>query len=224
MKQIACSALFVIFSLHNAACQNVNDDIKRLNQRLKSNEATVSQLLKDETYNALHAEPAFREMIRNNAKPESITIVSDKEPGIRITVEGELLDKKGQPKKNILVYFYQTSDKGWYAEKSVHIASYEGDYRHARLFGYLRTDDKGRFSINTIKPKGYPQSDLAAHIHIHFWDDNKIVRCPAELQFEDDPRMTPERKIRSLAEGFLISKNTGSDEKPVYAYKIICDE
>lgn len=205
--------------------QNNGTTIKSIDQKLQSNKVTVTEILSDEAFSYLHPETAFREMIKANAKAEMITIVSEKEPGIRITVEGEVTNKKGMPIKNKLVYFYQTSDKGWYSDVGVHIAGYEGDYRHARLFGYLKTDEKGRFSFNTIKPKGYPQSDLAAHIHIHFLDSNaKSIHCPAELQFEDDPRMTPERKIRSQAEGFLISKNSGSEEKPVYSYKLICDE
>jgi protocatechuate 3,4-dioxygenase beta subunit len=52
----------------------------------------------------------------------------------------------------------------------------EGDRRHARLFGYLRTDENGKFEFSTVKPKGYPNSTLPAHIHIEIsLSESKIL-------------------------------------------------
>jgi len=33
-------------------------------------------------------------------------------------------------------------------------------------FGYAKTDTSGKFEIHTVKPSGYPQSELPAHIHV----------------------------------------------------------
>lgn len=120
-----------------------------------------------------------------------------------------------------LVYFYHTSDKGWYSDTAPHILMNEGDMGHARLFGYLKTDSKGQFEFETIRPKGYPNSDLPAHIHLMVWKDDQVVAgLPNELQFDDDPRLTPDRRSRSLREGNLIKKNSGTADKPVYLYDI----
>jgi protocatechuate 3,4-dioxygenase beta subunit len=97
----------------------------------------------------------------------------------------------------------------------------EGDMRHARLFGYLKTDSDGKFEFETIQPRGYPNSDLPAHIHITVWKNASLLNgVSGELLFDDDPRLTPERRQRSLSEGFLIEKNKGTLQVPVYFYAI----
>jgi protocatechuate 3,4-dioxygenase beta subunit len=202
--------------------QGTTDVINKLDLKLKSAKTTVSKVLGNDSLMYLHSLAPFREIIKENAKAEHITIISDSEPGTQITIKGLVTDEKGNPSRNLIVYFYQTSDKGWYSDTAAHILAYEGDFRHARLFGYLKTDNNGVFSFTTIKPKGYPKSDLAAHIHIHFWDAaSNPLRGPGELQFDDDPRMTPERRRESLASGYLISKNSGTEKLPVYEYKIV---
>jgi protocatechuate 3,4-dioxygenase beta subunit len=93
--------------------------------------------------------------------------------------------------------------------------------RHARLFTYVMTNNVGEFKIVTIRPRGYPNSDLPAHIHIAIWKDGQNVHgIPGELLFDDDERLTPDRKQRSVNEGFLIAKNTGTVSNPVYSYHI----
>ena len=92
---------------------------------------------------------------------------------------------------------------------------------HARLFGYLKTDSRGGFEFETIQPRGYPGSDFPGHIHIMVWKNGEpITGMPNEFQFEDDPRLTPDRKARSLREGNMIEKNSGTENKPVYFYTI----
>jgi protocatechuate 3,4-dioxygenase beta subunit len=171
----------------------------------------------------LHSLTPFREMIKRNATAEEITIAAPNEPGVQIVVNGTVTDKSGMPLNDILIYFYHTSDQGWYSDTAVHILVREGDHRHARLFGYVKTDAQGKFTIHTIRPNGYPKSDLAAHIHIQMWkaDGTQLPGIPGELQFADDIRMTTVRRKRSIAEGFLVAENTGTKEKPVYNYIII---
>lgn len=203
------------------SCQHTEDAISRIDLQLKKGQITVSKILSSDSLMYLHSLTRFREVIRSNARAEKLSMVTDKEPGTRISVKCRVTDTKGVPQKDLLVYVYQTSDKGWYSDTGAHILVNSGDVNHARLFGYLKTDDKGEFVIETIRPKGYPRSDLPAHIHIHFWSAAaRPLRGPGELLFDDDPRLTPERKSRSLEEGYLISKNTGTEQKPVYEYKI----
>ena len=205
-----------------ATCQNTGNAINNINLQLKQGKTSITKVLGNDSLLYLHSLALFREVIKVNAKAEKIRIVTDKEPGTGIVVTGLVVNKNREPQKNLLIYFYQTSDKGWYSDTGVHILMNSGDMNHARLFGYQKTNDKGEFAFETIKPNGYPRSDLTAHIHIHFWnEDQETLHGPAELQFDDDPRMTPARRARSLAEGFLISKNMGSAKKPVYAYTII---
>jgi len=221
-------AILIIFcSLIHAAgvCQNTTAVIDRINLQLKNGQTTITKVLTADSLMYLHSLTPFREVIKANAKAEKISIVTAKEPGTKVTIKCSVVGKNGAPLKNLNIYFYQTSDKGWYSDTAAHILINSGDINHARLFGYLKTDDKGEFSFETIKPKGYPNSDLPAHIHIHFWADNysRPLHGPGELLFEDDPRLTPERKRRSLADGYLVSKNSGTEKYPVYEYKIIAN-
>jgi protocatechuate 3,4-dioxygenase beta subunit len=172
----------------------------------------------------LHSLTPFRDVIKANTKAEKIRVVTDKEPGTRITVTGLIVNKNGEPQKNVLMYFYHTDDRGWYADTGVHVLTNSGDFKHARLFGYLKTNDKGEFSFETIRPNGYPGSDFAGHIHLQFWNENmKTLHGPGEFQFDEDPRMTPNRRAASLADGYLISKNTGTAEKMVYVYRVVVE-
>lgn len=220
------AALFCIISLFVKAKLEGQIDtsqvIKNLDTKLAKRELAVSGILSDTAYMYLHSKTVFREMIRKRADESVVNMIADAEPGTRIIVKGSVIDPEGRPVKNAAIYVYQTSDKGWYSDTAAHILVFEGDIRHARLFAYLKTDDNGKFVIHTIKPKGYPRSDLAAHIHIHLWDkDNRPLGGPGELQFDDDPRMTPERRKKSLQEGYLISKNTGTVQQPVYEFTIM---
>ena len=160
--------MLILFCLLNffAQTHDTSVAISNIEKELGSNRKSVSEILTDTSYMYLHSLTSFRDVIRRNAKAEEISIVSKFEPGVRTVINGVVTNSSGNPLKNILIYFYHTSDKGWYSDTGVHILLNEGDHRHARLFGYVKTDKEGKFRINTIRPNGYPKTDLAAHIHI----------------------------------------------------------
>ncbi len=218
--KIQTFSLLLICSMLSTACQSQEpeDALQKIDRRLKSRETTITKVLGDTSLMHLHSQSSFREMIRNNAREGWFSMITADEPGTRITIKGQVINRIGAPLPNVTVYVYQTSAKGWYTDK----APYRGDSDHARLFAYFKTDAQGQFAYETIKPGGYPGSEFAAHIHLGFWDKNGNVihDAPGELQFEDDPRMTPTRKQLSLAEGCLIAGNSGTVEKPVYNYQI----
>jgi protocatechuate 3,4-dioxygenase beta subunit len=173
---------------------------------LQSGKSTT-EILTDPSYLSAHEWPRFRKLIRQSALSSRATIVTPTEPGTRMVVAGRVLDQTGRPVGGALIYVYQTSAKGWYSDRAAHFDAHEGDRRHARLFGYLRTDADGRYVLHTIRPAGYPNADLPAHIHVE-------IEPPAqpsgalvtEIQFDDDPRLTPEWRRRSRQEGFQIAK------------------
>lgn len=217
-----CLYVSLIFYAGCSYGQKETTSIKDIDAKLARGQITISHILTDTKYMFLHTQIPFREIIKKYAKPGKVKIVSDGEPGKKISVKGIMKTGNGKPLNDALVYVYQTSDKGWYSDTAAHILRNEGDMRHSRLFGYLKTDTKGQFEFETIQPRGYPHSDLPAHIHIAVWKDGQPVHdVPGELLFDDDPRLTPERKSAALRDGYLVEKNSGSLEKPVYVYKII---
>lgn len=211
--------LFTISLLIKA--QDITATVKQIENLLRSGKLTVSKVLADEKYMPHHSKTEFRNLIKKYAPVGKITIVTSAEPGKRIKVICSVRDTEQKPLQGALVYVYQTSAKGWYSDTAAHILVNEGDMRHARIFGYVYTGEDGDFELETIQPSGYPKSELPAHIHITMWKDEIYVPGVAgELLFEDDERLTPERKLRAVKEGFKVSSNTGTANSPVYFYPI----
>jgi protocatechuate 3,4-dioxygenase beta subunit len=173
---------------------------------LESGKSTTT-ILTDPTFLSAHEWPRFRKLIRESAQTSRTTIVTPKELGESLVVTGGVVDGDGRPVKQAVMYLYQTSAKGWYSDRAAHISAHEGDRKYARLFGYLKTDAEGRFELRTIRPGGYPDSDLPAHIHVEIERvDKKAGNFTTEVQFDDDPRLTATWRQRSRQEGFVIGK------------------
>jgi protocatechuate 3,4-dioxygenase beta subunit len=59
--------------------------------------------------------------------------------------------------------------------------------------------------VKTIRPAGYPESSLPAHIHVEIGSPGMTSGVKiTEAQFADDPRLTAEARRRSQQEGFVI--------------------
>jgi len=183
--------------------------IKEAEGKLKNNKATISQILTDKKYDAVHSETEFRELIKKYCKSEIISIVTDTIPGRKIKVIGTIKNTDGKPIADALIYLYHTDSRGWYAVDAPHVSMNEGDMRHARLFGYVKTDKNGMFELHTIKPSGYPQSDLPAHIHVHI-EASGYQTVVTEFLFDDDERLVGKIRENSIRNKFMISK----PEKP----------
>ena len=206
MKQIILSILLCT-ALTNSLFSQQNKDglIKEVEERLRINKVTISQILTDKKYDAVHPETGFREMIEKYCKAEPISIATDTIPGKKIKVISTVKDTDGKPVAGALVYLYHTDSRGWYAADAPHVLQYEGDIRHARLFGYVKTDKEGRFELHTIKAAGYPKSDLPAHIHVHV-SANGYRAFGTEFLFDDDERLVGKIRENSIRNNFMISK------------------
>lgn len=161
--------LFITFLLCNGVTIAQTDTISLLNEvetNLKNKSVSISSILTDKNYLLLHPLTTFRELIKKYCTTDPLKITTDTEPGRKIKVLATLKGENGKVITGAVVYFYQTDAKGWYAADKPHVGGNSGDQRHARLFGYTKTDASGRFEIHTVKPSGYPQSDLPAHIHV----------------------------------------------------------
>ncbi len=206
MKEIILSIILCLAFSNVSFCQlNKETLTKEVEEKLKTNKATISQILTDKKYDVIHPETSFRELIETYCKAETISIVTDTIPGKKIKVIGTVKDNDGKPVIGALVYLYHTDSRGWYAADAPHVLMNEGDMRHARLFGYVKTDKNGIIELHTIKPAGYPKSDLPAHIHVHV-SANGYRAFVTEFLFDDDERLVGKIRDNSIRNDFMISK------------------
>jgi protocatechuate 3,4-dioxygenase beta subunit len=188
----------------------IKDLIDKAEGSLANPKITASALLTSPDYMPAHEWPRFRKLIRDHAKVHQLTIVTPQEPGASLIVTGAVRNQRGEAIEGALIYFYQTSAKGWYSDKAPHISGNSGDEKHARLFGYVRTNAEGQYELRTIRPAGYPRSNLPAHIHVEIETrdaesgDNGRHTLITEIQFEDDPRQTSEMRERGSREKALL--------------------
>jgi len=109
-------------------------------------------------------------------------MVPDEEPGRPLVLEGRVVEADtGAPLAGVVVELVHTDDGGAYSEDPL--------VWNPRLFAYLRTDDDGRFTARTIRPRSYPddQGSLVP-AHVHFEVSPEGYRpYGSEIQLADDP-------------------------------------
>jgi protocatechuate 3,4-dioxygenase beta subunit len=117
------------------------------------------------------------------AAPSSGRVVPQGEPGEPLHVSGIVVGADGTPIGGASLYVYQTDHEGYYGAKPV------SDNRNPRLKLFLRSDARGLWSFDTIKPGSYPNSRVPSHIH---FEVSAASRAPKifEIVFEGDPFVT----------------------------------
>jgi hypothetical protein len=120
-------------------------------------------------------------------------IAPPSEPGEPLTITGTVLDAQGRPRSGVIVYGYQTDRDGVYPEV-VPPRSYVSNYQ-GRLRGWARSDARGRYRFDTIRPGSYGGNP--AHIHLHVIEPGCSTYSIDDLMFAGDPlleRFTPQQR------------------------------
>jgi protocatechuate 3,4-dioxygenase beta subunit len=102
-----------------------------------------------------------------------LKIASDTVTGQRIIIKGTVYQSDGKtPAADVEMYFYQTDNSGRYSK---HGSEDRNTFAwwHGYTRGFLKTNNKGEYEINTIKPSPYPARIEPAHIHT-------IVKSPKQ--------------------------------------------
>jgi len=220
------TCLLLVFAMQSSYAQSDSSlAVKNVAVMLQNGSTTVSGILTDKKYLPLHPDTDFRELIKKYSTAGSLAITTDDEPGKKIKVIVTVKGSDSLPIANTLVYLYQTDARGWYAAGSPHVGGNEGDMRHARLFGYVKTSTSGQFELHTIKPSGYPRSNLPAHIHIHF-EAAGLQPYVTELLFDDDERLVGDIRTQAVQNRFLVSKpdKTTAPFQQQFSYTIILNK
>jgi protocatechuate 3,4-dioxygenase beta subunit len=119
--------------------------------------------------------------------PSSGRLIQQGEPGTPLHVSGVVVDAAGAPVHGASLYVYQTDHEGYYGVKPA------SDNRHPRLKLFLRTDPRGAWSFDTIKPGSYPDSRVPSHIHFEVVAPGHAPKI-FEIVFEGDPFVTAQMR------------------------------
>jgi protocatechuate 3,4-dioxygenase beta subunit len=118
--------------------------------------------------------------------PSKTTLVPRGEPGTPLRIWGVVFGRDDRvPIRNASIYLYHTDARGYYARENPR------DSDHPRLKGYLRTDDRGRYEFETIRPGSYPNTRNPGHIHYHVSAPGFTERV-FEIVFEGDSLIPPQ--------------------------------
>lgn len=94
---------------------------------------------------------------------------------------------------------------------------------HGHIRGWVKSDEKGRYSIYTIKPAPYPNENIPAHIHISIKEPSIGNEYYIDdLVFDDDPLLTGDnRKALENRGGSGILKVLISKDLQIAEHNII---
>lgn len=117
-----------------------------------------------------------------------VTIAEESEPGERLVIRGTVFEPDGAtPASGVLLYLYHTNVDGIYPKRGDETGNAR---RHGYLRGWLRTDGRGAYAIETILPGNYPGRDAAAHIHVTVQEsDGTPEYWLPSFKFADDPHL-----------------------------------
>lgn len=130
----------------------------------------------------------------------SARIASAGEAGEPMQIVGTVRDGDGRVASGVIVYAYHTNANGVYPTDDSQRG--KAGFRHGRLRGWAKTDANGRYQFDTIRPAGYPSTDLPAHVHMHVLEPGRCTYYIDDILFEDDPRLTADmRRKLTLGRG-----------------------
>jgi len=124
-----------------------------------------------------------------------VRIAPEGSAGQPMLIEGTVRDRQGRAASGIIVYAYHTDARGLYPRDPTRTGPTA--FRHGGLRNWVRTDEQGRYRFDTIRPSGYPNSDLPAHVHMHVIEPGRCTYYIDDIVFEDDPRLTAEKRQQS---------------------------
>ena len=106
-----------------------------------------------------------------------------------------------EPLPGALVQLFHTDASGEYRPGM----DAGGGAGNPRLWGYLRTDAAGRFTVDTIMPERYPNSSVPRHVHYRVWAKDH-PELASECFFDSDPNLRDETRKGAPDRNFPIVK------------------
>lgn len=144
-------------------------------------------------------EAVFQGIPARETLPSRARIAPADESGEPMRIEGTVYDASETPSPGVIVYAYHTDDRGVYPPDERFPG--QAAYRHGRLRAWAVADEKGRYVFDTIRPAGYPGTDIPAHVHMHVIEPGCCTYWIDDINFEDDPRLSDRDRARRERRG-----------------------
>jgi protocatechuate 3,4-dioxygenase beta subunit len=127
-----------------------------------------------------------------------LTLPDYADKGHKLHITGTVYKADGKtPAAGTVLYFYHTDQKGIYQE-----GTEKGwGRRHGYIRGWLKTNEKGQYSIKTLKPGAYPNWGAAAHIHCIVKENDLNEYYVGDFLFDNDPLLSNEEKSNANVPG-----------------------
>lgn len=113
------------------------------------------------------------------------------EPGEPMMLAGRAIDRAGRPQSGVIIYAYHTDRTGIYPSPRAPVG--DAARRHGRLRAWARTDMRGEYRFDTIRPGSYPGRDVPEHVHMHVIEPGRATYYIDDIMFRDDPKLTPQQ-------------------------------
>lgn len=180
------------------------------------------KLLVDRALRPLREDPDQRlklfELFERHVEADQVQIVDPLEPGRRIRLEGRVVDMKtGAPVPGAVLKLFHTDAGGEYRPGM----DAGGGAGNPRLWGFVRADPDGRFTVDTIMPERYANSSVPRHVHYHAWAKGGYPKVESECFFDEDPLLDAKTRQSAPARGFPIVKlKLGADLRLVGEFTV----
>lgn len=123
----------------------------------------------------------------------SADLSSPADKGERLYISGKVFAADDTPAPNTLIYLYHTDIYGIYGRND--------EPRHGRYRGWLLTDKDGGYAFETIRPASYPNTSIAAHIHMTVTTVEQKEDWIDSILFEGDRFISDSERRRAGQKG-----------------------
>lgn len=121
--------------------------------------------------------------------------------GQKLLVTGIVYQQDGKtPVPNVVLYYYHTNTEGRYLHKpelKISMPPNELGQTHGYIRGWVKTDSVGKYSILTVRPGAYPNSNEPAHIHFTVKEPDFKEYYIDDVVFDDDKFLTTKRRLKA---------------------------
>ncbi len=150
--------------------------------------------------------------------PDSVSskavLAAADEQGERISIAGTVFAADGKtPAPNTLIYLYHTDIYGIYGRR--------GEHSHGRYRAWVLTDSRGQYQFETIRPASYPDSTIAAHIHMTVTTETQREDWIDSILFDGDRFITQRERVVKKGGFDAVLKMEKNDKDVLYGVRNI---